>query len=301
LKILTRKKTAWRKGLPAFSGVLAAHLATLLFGLAGLFGKWVKEPAQVIVFGRIFFASLSLALCVRLFHLRLKPANRSDWLHLLGLGALLAFHWVAFFRSIQISTVAIGLLAYSTFPVFTSFLEPLWLKERFRPDILVAAAFCLLGVFWLIPSFNLSQAAFQGVFWGLLAGFSFALLSVANRRLARRYNSLVIAFYQDAAATLFLLPWVLTHQSLPSYADLARLVFLGVICTAGAHSLFIQAMKKITAATAAVISSLEPVYGIVLAFFLLKEIPSPRTMAGGIIILASVLLITWRSSKQPKN
>jgi len=298
---LTRKKTAWRKGLLAFSGVLAAHLATLLFGLAGLFGKWVKEPAQVIVFGRVFFASLSLALCIRLFHLRLKPANRSDRLHLLGLGALLAFHWVAFFRSIQISTVAIGLLAYSTFPVFTSFLEPLWLKERFRPDILVAAAFCLLGVFWLIPSFNLSQAAFQGVFWGLLAGLSFALLSVANRGLARRYNSLVIAFYQDAAATLFLLPWVLTHQSLPSYADLARLVFLGVICTAGAHSLFIQAMKKITAATAAVISSLEPVYGIVLAFFLLREIPSPRTMAGGIIILASVLLITWRSSKQLKN
>ncbi len=298
---MTQKKLVQQNGHPAFSGVLAAHFATLLFGLAGLFGKWVKEPAQVIVFGRVFFASLSLALCVRLFHLRLKPANRSDGLHLFGLGALLAFHWVAFFHSIQVSTVAIGLLAYSTFPVFTTFLEPLWLKEKFRPDTLVGAAFCLFGVFWLVPSFNPTQPAFQGVFWGLWAGFSFALLSVANRRLARRYNSLVIAFYQDAGATIFLLPLVLLNQPLPSYPDLARLVFLGVICTAGAHSLFIQAMKKITAATAAVISSLEPVYGIILAFFLLKEIPSTRTVGGGIIILASVLLITWRSSKQPKN
>ncbi|MCX7975063.1 MAG: DMT family transporter, partial [Candidatus Aminicenantes bacterium] len=85
-----------------------------------------------------------------------------------------------------------------------------------------------------------------------------------------------------------------TQYSFPAAIDLFRLAFLGIICTAGAHSLFIQGMKKISASTAAIISSLEPVYGIILAYFLLKEVPSFRTLIGGIIILFSVTVITFK-------
>lgn len=287
-------KTAGKRKLDFFlPGALEAHAATLLFGLAGLFGKWVEQPAEVIVFGRVLFASLALSLIIRRRRLSLKPQSGFDRLNFLALGLLLAFHWTVFFRSIKVSTVAVGLLAYSTFPVFTSFLEPVFLRERFHRETIAAALLCLCGVFLLIPSFEWEQPYFQGVIWGILAGLSFSVLSVANRRLTARYNSLVIAFYQDAGAVFFLTPFVLFTFTLPRLPDIARLAFLGVVCTALAHSLFIQAMKRITAARAAVISSLEPVYGITLAFFWLKETPGWRTLLGGLIIILAALYITW--------
>jgi len=284
-----------RKFSPGVSALLFTHLATLLFGLAGLFGKWVKEPPTVIVFGRVFFASLTLFPLIKIFRLNLKPYSKVEGLYLFMLGALLALHWITFFHSIKVATVAIGLLAYSTFPVFTSLLEPVLLKENFKGLNLLAASLCVLGVYCLVPSFDLKQPVFQGVLWGVISGFLFSWLTIANRRLTRRYQSLVIAFYQDAGATVFLFPLILSRNSLPEPVDLVRLAFLGIICTAGAHSLFIQGMKRISAATASIISSLEPVYGLILAYFFLREIPSSRTLIGGAIILFSVILVSLRS------
>lgn len=283
------------------SGAVEAHAATLLFGLAGLFAKWIRLPSPVIVLGRVLFASVALGLIIFGHRLRWKPLSRRDGFFLFGLGFLLAFHWIVFFHSIKLSTVAVGLLAYSSFPIFTSFLEPILLRESFHLETAVAAVFCFFGVFWLIPSFHLSDAIFQGVIWGILAGLSFSLLSIANRRLGRTYNSLVLAFYQDAAATIILFPWVISQSIFPAKMDMVRLVFLGVVCTAGAHSLFIEGMKKITARTASIISTLEPVYGIILAYLILKEMPTCRTILGGVIILISVLVITWRSSRQEEK
>jgi drug/metabolite transporter (DMT)-like permease len=69
---------------------------------------------------------------------------------------------------------------------------------------------------------------------------------------------------------------------------------LGVFCTAVAHTLFIQGMRQIRAQTASIISSLEPVYGIVLALVLLGEVPTFRTLAGGAVILIAVLFVTLK-------
>lgn len=281
-----------KKLSPDIAALLATHLATLFFGLAGLFAKWVQEPSTVIVFGRVFFASLTLLPLIKRLNLRVKPFSKADSLYLFMLGGLLALHWITFFHSIKVSTVAIGLLAYSAFPVFTSILEPILLKENFHLFNLIAASLCLFGVFYLLPSFDSRQPIFKGVFWGVIAGLLFSLLTIANRRLTRRYQSLVIAFYQDAGATIFLLPLVMSRNSFPEPIDLARLAFLGLFCTAGAHSLFIQGIKRISAATASIISSLEPVYGIALAYFFLKETPSSRTLIGGAIILLSVVLVS---------
>jgi drug/metabolite transporter (DMT)-like permease len=78
------------------------------------------------------------------------------------------------------------------------------------------------------------------------------------------------------------------------------LLFLGVVCTAVAHTLFIKGMKEIQAQTASIISSLEPVYGIILAFLFLREVPAGRTVLGGVIILSAVLFISLRTMRKPR-
>src|SRR5512136_1864287 len=185
------------------------HLAVFLFGFPGLFGKWLALPPPVIVFGRVLFACLALGAAIAVRRGGFRPASRRDLGWLLLCGLVLAVHWTMFFKSVQVSSVAVGLLAYSSFPVFTAFLEPWLARERFDRQSLVYAVFCVLGIGLIVPGFDLSDAVVRGVLWGLGAGLTFAVLSVLNRSLASRHSSLTVAFYQDLFAGLFLAPAVL--------------------------------------------------------------------------------------------
>ena len=267
------------------------HAAVLLFGLAGLFGKWVDLSPLTIVLGRVFFASIALALILLFVRQGFYIHPARHLFYLLFLGFVLAIHWVAFFQSIQISSVAIGLLSFSTFPVFTTFLEPIFFKEHLIKTNILFSLICLVGVFLIVPRFSTEDTSFIGVLWGLLSGFTFAVLAVYNRKLTQSHSSLTLAFYQDFFATLFLLPFFLILKPVIAGIDLLLLILLGTVCTAVSHSLFINGMKHIKAQTASLINALEPVYGILFAYIFLHEIPSLRTLIGGCIILASQVLI----------
>ena len=273
------------------------HLAVFLFGFPGLFGKWLALSPVQIVFGRVVFASLTLAVIMVVGKRTFRVLPRRDLLLLIACGLVLAAHWTMFFKSIQVSSVAVGLLAYSSFPVFTAFLEPLLTGDGWDPVSLVLALFCVLGIGLIVPDFNLSDTIVQGVLWGLGAGLTFSLLSVLNRVLASRHSSLTVAFHQDLFAGLFLVP-VIFRAGLPfSGRDWALVALLGVFCTAAAHTLFIDGMKGVGARTASIMSALEPVYGILLALVFLKESPSLRTVSGGAVVLAAALAATIRARR----
>ena len=277
--------------------LLEIHAAVVLFGLAGLFGKWLAFSPFLIVLGRVFFASLALFLIFLFSKQDMRISPKKNYAVFILLGFILALHWVAFFQSIQISTVAIGLLSYSSFPVFTVFLEPLFFKEKLRISRLMFALLCVLGIFLIIPRFDLTDSVYQGVLWGLFAGFTFSILTILNRKLSQIYSSLLITFYQDLWATLFLLPFFFIIRPHLNGKDILLLLVLGIFCTALSHSLFIKGMRLIKAQTAAIISSLEPVYGIIMALFILKEDPSLRTILGGIVILGTTFAVTWKGAR----
>jgi drug/metabolite transporter (DMT)-like permease len=272
-------------------------LAVLLFGFPGLFGKWLALAPVLIVLGRVLFASLALGLVLRLGRPRAEFIPGRDRPLLILCGFILAAHWTMFFESVQVSSVAVGLLSYSTFPVFTAFLEPAVLKEKWDPWSLLLALLTTAGIYLIVPAAGPAGPVLKGVMWGLGAGLSFALLTVLNRRLAGRHSSLTVAFDQDLFAALCLLPFALVLPFRLGLRDLGLLALLGVFGTAAAHTLFINGMKRVPARTASIISSLEPVYGIVLALVFLKEVPSLRTIAGGGLILAAALAVTIRAGR----
>ncbi|MCB0582938.1 MAG: EamA family transporter [Phaeodactylibacter sp.] len=274
--------------------LLEIHLAVLLFGLASLFGKWVALPAVIIVLGRVAFAVPALAAVLRWKGQNLRLNRRRHYLYLSLLGLLLAVHWVTFFESVQVSTVAVCLVSYSTFPFFTVFLEPLFFREPLSRRGLVLAIVTLLGVALVIPEWKLGNNITLGVFWGVLSGLSFALLSVLNRRYVRTYTSLQVAFYQDMVAFLLLLPFWFMLLPVPSAQDWWLLALLGVVFTAFSHTLFISGMKAVPARTASIIATLEPVYGVIAAAFLLGEVPGLRVVAGGALIVGAMAYASWR-------
>ena len=215
-------------------------------------------------------------------------------LRLAANGAVLALHWTAFFAAIQVSSVAIGLLGYASFPLFVLVLERALGGPRWRARQLAIAALVTLGLAVLVPEFSFGNRAAHGLAWAVLAGFTFALLAVLNRRFAATRSAIDVAFWQNAWAALALLPLAVIGGEVPliTARDAGALLVLGVVCTAGAHTLFIASLKRISTHTASVVAALEPVYGIALALLLQGEIPAPRTIAGAILIVGAAIVAT---------
>ena len=275
--------------------VLALHAAVLLFGFAGLFGKWLDLPPVIIVLGRTIVAAAALA---ALRALRGEARPRFDR-RLVAAGVVLALHWVSFFAAIQVASVAIGLLGFASFPLFVLVLERVLLGRRWRGAEAATAGLVLAGLLLLVPDFSWANRDVQGLAWGLLSGLTFALLAVLNRRFAADRPATDIAFWQNALAALVLLPVAVAAGPVPELGarEIGLLLVLGVLCTAVAHSLFITALRTVTAHTASVIAALEPVYGIALALVLLGEMPGPRTLAGGALIVGAAVFATRRAGR----
>lgn len=268
-------------------------MAVLLFGVAGLFGKLILLPALIIVLGRVFFASVSLGtllLILPKYDLGLKSMKTLK--QLIGLGILLAFHWFSFFYAIQLTTVALGLVTFATFPVFASLLEPLLLRARFQARYVWLALISGFGVY-LAAGFDPGDAtSTAGITWGVLSGLSFAFLSIANRQMLNHTPALKVAFFEDLVACIALLPALFILETSWTLKDLLLLALLGTVFTAIAHYLFIRSLQSVSTRTASLVSSLEPVFGILLAAIILLEIPPVHTIIGCVIILLVSLYIS---------
>jgi len=241
-------------GSPPFApdrklGLVEIHLAVVLFGFAGLFGKAIHAGPAEITFGRTGFAALALLAALAVSRTGFSIRSPRSLFTLALSGVLLALHWFAFFQSIQVSTVAIGLLTFATFPLFVTFLEPFFFGEKLETYDVVAAAAVMAGLVLVIPSFDFSNRVTQGVLWGLLSGFSFAALSLLNRMHVCKYPPLTVTFYQFVFAALTSSPFALASGTGVAGKDLLLMMVLGVLCTAAAHGLFIASLRHIRART----------------------------------------------------
>jgi drug/metabolite transporter (DMT)-like permease len=272
------------------AAVVALHVSVALFAFAALFGKWIALPATAIVLGRTAIAAATLAVVASARGERAAgPEIAYAWN-----GLLLALHWVTFFAAIQIASVAVGLLGYASFPVFVLLLERTRrATSREYSTALLAAG----GLVALVPDFSWSSNALRGLTLGLVSGFTFAWLAVRNRRLVADRSATRIALWQNVFAAGCLLPIVAVVErasAWPGVVEIALLLVLGVVCTGLAHTLFIASLRNVSAHAASVVAALEPVYGIALAAWLLREIPDGRTVVGGVLIVVAALLATRR-------
>jgi drug/metabolite transporter (DMT)-like permease len=273
--------------------LLALHIAVLLFGVSGLLGKLITVPVIQTVFFRTSVASVILALALFLRRDAIK-LDRRTLLFMPLSGALLALHWGTFFYSIQVSTVAIGLLSYASFPIFVTILEPLVQRKSPKLSDVVLALVVAFGLILIVPEFDLSSGLTRGVLWGTVSGFSFALLTVANRLRASDVSADISALGQNAWAAIILLPFAINVWRAPTPQDLGLLLVLALACTALAHFLFIWALRAVTAHTASIAAALESVYGIAFSYLVLGEVPTLRMLIGGaVIIIASLVPMVW--------
>lgn len=269
--------------------ILYLNVAVLLFGFAGLFGKWIHLPSLGITFGRVLISSVSLGLYMLLTKQSFAVDSRKDLLLLILGGAVLSLHWWAVFESIRISSVAIGCITFSTFPLFITFSEPVFSHEKLKWQNVILALIIMIGLIITVPEFSLDNHTFRGILIGMISPIAYTFLTIINKTFSIRYTGTKISFYEQGAAVLFLLPFVFGLHIHPTWKDFGLLIVFGTLTTAFAHTLFISCLKEVPARLAGVCSSMETVYGILFALLFLGEVPTVREVIGAAIILGAVI------------
>lgn len=277
--------------------LLIINLAMLCISTAGPLGRYISLPAALIVWYRAFFALLFLGGYCYWKKYRLSFDLSKYGPVVLASGVLMATHWITYFYALKWSNVATAMLALFTYPIITTLLEPLFLKTKLQSAHLFLSAFILVGIYFLAPSFDFRNTETQGLLLGLLSALSYAIRNLILKRHIADFNGSVLLFYQVVISVILLLPvfiffendWQLVQSQLPF------LVFLGLVTTAIGHTLFLNSFKHFSISTASIISSMQPIFGIVLAIIFLQEFPNWRSILGGLIILSSVIIESRRS------
>ncbi len=283
-------------------GVISILVALPFVSLTGLFGKFLTLSPLLIVQGRTVFAFGTLLLVLFLLRKKIFFKDFREWLWLMVSGSILGVHWIAFFQAIQVSTVAIGLLSFASYPLFTTLLEPLFFRESLQRRNVFAALIVICGLALMATSTEdtnaiISGSVVQGLLWGLLAGLGFAVLTLLNRDHVRNHSPLLLTCWQNGFAALVLLPWSWSESWIISAEEWGLLFVLGVVCTVGGHTLLINGLRHVRAQVVSLlIAGLEPVFAIVFALFLLREIPSVQTLLGGILIVGTTVFMTRKSN-----
>ncbi len=266
--------------------ILYLNLAVMMFGIAGVIGQSVEVPSVMLALGRVIFSSVILFAIALVKKESLKLESKKDYALIIFAGAVLALHWTSFFQSIQVSSVAIGTITFSTFPLFLTFLEPLIYREKLSVRSVVSAIVLFIGVVITIPEFSMENQVTIGIAWGMLSSLTYAIITLANRYFSGKYQGRIVSLYEQGTAAIVLLPMLFFVKATWRLQDIVGVALIGCICTAFAYSLYISAQKKVKAQTAGLISGMETVYGILYAFILLGEVPTLREVIGGLVILS---------------
>ncbi|THB67277.1 MAG: EamA/RhaT family transporter [Gammaproteobacteria bacterium] len=274
---------------PARIGLIQINIAVILLGGTTLFAKLVELPPPTIVMFRGVFGAAALLLIIKLLRQTVLLKDAVKYATVIVSGLLMGVHWVTFFHSIQVTSVAIGIVSMYTFPVITSFIEPLVNREKLRLADIISAFIVLLGIYFILPKIDLSNQVVQGVLWGVFSAFLLSCRNIVVRKSLGDIPGTVIMFYQLLITALILLPFADYSHELFEKNHMQLLVLLGIVFTALPHTLFVSSLKHLRATSASLISCMQPMYSTLLAFLVLGDKPEGGVILGGLLVVGAAV------------
>lgn len=291
---------------------LKLHFVVVILGFTAILGRLTDVSALGVVFFRTLIAATGIGLYM-LYTKKPWGVSRADFWRLAGTGGLMAAHWMCFFGSARVATVAVSLVCFSTTSFFTSLIEPYFQKKPISWFEVILGIFVVIGIAFV---FTFESQYLTGIILGLVGAFLAAIFSVLNAQFTNQIEARTITFYEMLGA--FLSSWLLIplvfifaktqdFQLIPSPQDWKWLLLLGIICTVFPYIELLHLLKKMTAFTVNLSVNMEPIYGIVMAYFIFGESEKMTAgfYAGAVLILITVvahpLVGRWRRKKFPDS
>ena len=273
--------------------LLILHFTVVIWAFTGLIGALITVSAVPLVWYRVLIASVSLFLYFKVSKTDFKISKQLI-IQLIFTGGIVGAHWILFFYSIKLSTVSVTLVCLSSITLWTAIFDPIINKKRISTLEIIAGLIIITGIFVI---FKLEVKYTKGIIMGLCSAFCGGLFPVFNSRMVKKATAPVIAFYELSGAFMWISIFLLLtngyNKSLMlQTSDVGYLLVLGIVCTSLAYVAGVSVMREFSAFRVALITNLEPVYGIVLAILFLHDLSKMTTgfWIGAVIILSTIIL-----------
>jgi len=265
------------------------HIAALLLGGTAQFSKLIDLNAVDIITYRTLICGLIVGAIAIATNKRLTPKSSRDAILLVFCSGLFCVHWTAYFHAMQLSSVAVGIVSMFSFPVLTVLLEPLFSDKKLEAFDLLMGCLVIVGVYLIVPEFTLQNNVTVGVAFGLLSAIAVALRNVIVAQHLRDYSAFTIMTYHGLISCLILISFTSVAIAQISFHQWMLLLLLGSLFTAIPHTQITLGLMKTSAKTTSMIVSLQVVYAVIIAYFLLGEAASFTTLIGGGCILTAAV------------
>jgi drug/metabolite transporter (DMT)-like permease len=273
---------------------LQLHLIVFIWGFTAILGALITIKADALVWYRMLFACVFILLFI-LFKKKSFKIPMKEFFQLIFVGLLIAIHWVFFFKAIHISNVSLTLVVFSLGAFIASLLEPLFYGRKL---LWYEVFFGLLIVVALSLLLQVEINYFEGMIYAFASLILGVLFTLVNGKLIKHHDSSVITFYEFLSGVFFItLYFLYQHQFTDNFFKLTSkdwilILVLSSVCTAYAFTASVKVMQKLSPYTVMLTTSLEPVYGIVLAYFIIggKEKMSVEFYVGALIIVVVVVI-----------
>ncbi|AYY83399.1 EamA/RhaT family transporter [Chryseobacterium indologenes] len=281
------------------------HLIVFLWGFTAVLGKLIHANAQILVFYRMLFAAIFLFVFIRIYKKESIAVSKKIFFQLAAIGFAMALHWYCFFYSIKVSNVSIALSCLSLSTLFASILEPIIFKRKVDVSEVVMGVVivaCILMIFKTEFHFK------EGIIYGIFCAVFGTVFSVFNGKMFGKTSSGNIIFYEIFCGWFILMLFYLfsgqiIHMNEINYSDLALICLLASVFTAFPMLESVKLMKYISPFTLILTVNLEPVYGIILAFFIFGESEhmSPIFYIASAVMILAIIVNGLIKARKTKN
>jgi len=271
-----------------------AGLATS-WGLIAVLVAAVDLGAEALAFLRLAIAAATLALTALALRRtdQLRPGGRLP--ALVALGIVQGVHWLLFFETVKLGSVALAVLTFYTAPLFLAVLAPVFLPERLSRVALAALVPAGAGIALIAFA---DAAAVPASSWAIATGLgsaaTYAVLVILSKQLLlSRVEPLTVAFWDCLVGALIVAPaLLLADRVLPAGGrEWGAVLLLGVVFTGIWTLLYARLLRHVRAQTAGILTFLEPVSAVLLAWVLLDDPIGPVTLVGGALVLAAGIAV----------
>jgi DME family drug/metabolite transporter len=250
----------------------------------------VDLGAVALAWWRVALASVTVAaVCVLGGRAGLLRRGAAGWrVHVPGV--VLAVHWLLFFETVKLASVAVAVLTVYTAPLFLAVLAPLVLPERRSAVVLVALAPAGAGLALIaLGGDDGGRVSAAALATGLAAAATYAALVLVSKRLLVTEQPARVAFRSYLTAAVVLAPLLpLTGRVFPAGAgETAAVLTIGVVFTGLAGLAYFPLLRHVTGQAAGVLAFLEPVSAALLAWAVLGEPVGWQVAAGGALVVAA--------------
>ncbi len=281
------------------------HLIVILLGLTGVLGKLIDTGSTVLVWYRMLIAFLFLGVYIYIKSNSLR-VSKKHFIQIIGIGCIVAAHWLLFFESIKVSNVSVAVVCMGTSSLFSSVIEPLIIKRKIylREIILAILVLIAIGI-----AMNADFSYLKGYVFGIAAAFLATLFTILNALYVDKVESEKITSIEMLGGFLFVCIYMLFSNSFSladlviSWNDILYLVILGGICTSFAFVVSVEVMKFLSPYNVIMAVNLEPVYSILLALVLFGESESMNFSfyLGAVLIISAVSLDGYLKKQEDKK